>query len=393
MKILCTSIDLPGHLDWGGYLATAHALSRRGHDVRWASGEAVGTRVRQSGVTFKTMETSGWRHQMPPLSVDLSPEAREEARRERALAVWLSPEPVLQALVALEALAAEFKPDVVLVEPYMAAGVLLAEKLALPMAVVGRPALPPTELDSFATDRIGILCEGAGVPGAYWDLPRGMPRSACLHLDFFCRSWYADLPVIANQTRFCGGLPAFPTPELPARLKHLVDSDRPVTLVTLGSTFANDEIFFRLAAESVQMVGGNALVVTGKRTPRLLSSLQQAPPGRSTVADWIDYEAVFPYLTAVIHHGGVATTHAALLHGVPQVIVPHAGDQFPQAARITQAQVGYGIRPRDFTLENAPMIVADAVYDPAFRENAVALAKEMQALGGVETAVESVENL
>ena len=155
-----------------------------------------------------------------------------------------------------------------------------------------------------------------------------------------------------------------------------------MTLVTLGSTFADDEIFFRLAAESVQMVGGNALVVTGKRTPRLLSSLRQAPPGRSTVADWIDYGAVFPHLTAVIHHGGVATTHAALLHGVPQVIVPHAGDQFPQAARITQAQVGYGIRPRDFTMENAPMIVADAVYDPAFRENAMALAEEMRSWAG-----------
>ena len=178
MKILCISIDLPGHLDWGGYLTTAHALSRQGHDVRWASGEAVGTRVRQSGVTFKTLETSGWRHQMPPLSADLSPEEREEARRERALAVWLSPEPVLQALVALETLAAEFKPDVVLVEPYMAAGVLLAEKLTLPMAVVGRPALPPTELDSFATDRIGILCEAAGTPGAYWDLPQ---RDATFH--------------------------------------------------------------------------------------------------------------------------------------------------------------------------------------------------------------------
>ena len=23
MRVLCTSIDLPGHLDWGGYLATA----------------------------------------------------------------------------------------------------------------------------------------------------------------------------------------------------------------------------------------------------------------------------------------------------------------------------------------------------------------------------------
>ncbi len=184
-----------------------------------------------------------------------------------------------------------------------------------------------------------------------------------------------------------------PAPDLPVELEHLSRSDRPLALVTLGSTFGDDETFFRLAAESVQMVGGNALVVTGRRTPQLLASLEQAPPGRSTVTDWIDYQAVFPHLTAVIHHGGVATTHAALVHGIPQVVVPHAGDQFPQAARITQAQVGYGIRPRDFTLENAPMIVADAVHDPEFKENALALAEEMRALGGVKTAVAAVEGM
>ena len=390
MKILCTSIDLPGHLDWGGYHATAVALSQRGHDVRWASGESVGSTVQRSGLAFTGLPTSGWRHQMPPLPEGLSPEERADLRRERALAVWLSPEPVLQALAELETLAAEFQPDVVLVEPYMAAGVLLAEKLALPMAVVGRPAMPPTELESFATDWIAVLCEAAGVEGAYWDLPRGIPRSSHLHLDYFCRTWYADLSEIAPQTQFCGGLPAHSSPDLSNEFKHLLDSDRPLVLVTLGSTFANDETFFRLAAESVQMVGGNALVVAGRRTPELLASLQQAPPGRSTVVDWIDYEAVFPHLTAVVHHGGVATTHAALVRGIPQVIVPHAGDQFPQAARITQAHVGYGIRPKDFTLENAPMIVSDAVYDPEFKENALALAVEMQALGGVETAVEAV---
>jgi UDP:flavonoid glycosyltransferase YjiC (YdhE family) len=192
---------------------------------------------------------------------------------------------------------------------------------------------------------------------------------------------------------FCGGVPARPAPDLPAELAHLADSDRPLALVTLGTTFANDETFFRLAAESVLMVGGQTLVVTGRRAPKVLASLQEAPPGRSTVVDWIDYRAVFPHLAAVVHHGGVATTHAALVHGIPQVVVPHAGDQFPQAARITQAFIGYGIRPRDFTLENVPMIVADAVYDEEFRENALELAEEMQALGGVKTAVDAVERM
>ena len=393
MKILCTSIDLPGHLDWGGYLTTAVALRRRGHDVCWGSGVRVEASVQRSDLDFVWLSTAGWRHHMPPLSADLSTAAREQVRRERALAVWLSPEPVLQALAELEVIAAEFRPDVVLVEPFMAAGVLLAEKLALPLAVVGRPALPLTKSAGVATERIAALCKAAGVVGDYWDLSRGMPRSPHLHLDFFCRAWYDDLPEITPQTVFCGGVPADPAPDLPPELAHLAHSDRPLALVTLGSTFADDETFFRLAAEGVQMAGGSALVVTGKRTPRLLASLQEAPPGRSTVVDWIDYQALFPYLAAAVHHGGVATTQTALVHGIPQVVAPHAGDQFPQAARVTQAYIGYGIRPRDFTLENAPMLMADALYDPEFRENALELAEEMQALGGVKRAVDAVERM
>lgn len=392
MHILCFSIDLPGHLDWGGYLRTAAVLNERGHDICWASGKTVGPTVERSGVGFCELKTSGWQHHMPPLPSDLTPEALATLRRERALAVWLNPDHVLQALAELEALAADFRPDVVIVEPYAAAGVLLAEKRRLPLVVVGRPALPPSEVAGQATAAIERLCKAATVEGTYWDLARGMPRSPFLHLDYFCRSWYSDLPEIAPQTQFCGGVPGAPSPALPPEAEQSLHKGRPEVLITLGSTFSNDELFFRLAAETAQMVGGHALLVTGRRTPDLLASLSEAPPGpHSNVIAWIDYEVTFPGLAAAIHHGGVATTHAALVHGVPQVIVPHAGDQFPQAARITQAEVGYGIRPRDFTLENAPLILADVLYDPDFRANAGALAAEMQALGGVETAAEAVE--
>ena len=41
MRFLFVSAQIPGHLDWGGYLETAAELHRRGHDVLWASGPAV----------------------------------------------------------------------------------------------------------------------------------------------------------------------------------------------------------------------------------------------------------------------------------------------------------------------------------------------------------------
>ncbi len=49
----------------------------------------------------------------------------------------------------------------------------------------------------------------------------------------------------------------------------------------------------------------------------------------------------------MIHHGGMGTTHAALIHGVPQIVVPHAADQRGQARRVAQAKVGLNLTAHD----------------------------------------------
>ena len=61
MRFLFVSAQLPGHLDWGGYLATAVALKRRGHAVLWASGAAVNGLVMATGVEFHELAETGWR--------------------------------------------------------------------------------------------------------------------------------------------------------------------------------------------------------------------------------------------------------------------------------------------------------------------------------------------
>lgn len=381
-RLLCFAVDLPGHLDWGGYLTTTQALARRGHAVLWAGGEAVRPRIAAAGLPFAPLSTTGWRHDLPPLPPDLNLAQREQARRERALAVWLDPETVGRAVAELLAVAQTFRPDAILIEPFAAAGVLLAEKLDLPLVVVGRPALPPATADAGVPPAVATavtrLCETVGVLGRYWDLRRGLPTSPRLHLDFFCRPWYADLPAIGAQTVFCGGLPA-------SRRKR--DRRSSTVLITLGSTFRDDPAFFRLAAQAVLGAGARALVVTGGQ-----GDVPGLPTGCEVVS-WVDYGTVFPRLAAVVHHGGVATTHAALVYGVPQLVVPHAGDQAVQAGRVTQAGVGYGIRPRDFNAATATPLVKSLLTDPGFRVAAQHWAQEMHALGGIETAVAAVEEV
>jgi zeaxanthin glucosyltransferase len=376
-RLLFLSLPLRGHLDWGGMLATAAALATRGHAVAWASGPAVQAPVARAGIELIELQATGWQA-LPPWPASLPPAELPALRRQRALDAWLSPTAVVPAVAEIERIVAAWQPDALLVEPYAVAGALAAERAGLPLVVCGRPALAGgASAGNPAGQRAGELCRQVGVAGAYWDLPTGQVRSPRLHIDFFSRRWYADLPGIAPQTRFVGSQPV---PCAPDRL------DPPTVLVTLGSLFNQDLAFFRIAAEALLLEGGQPLVVTG--------GSEAAPPGLPAgveVQTWVDFERLLPRLAGIIHHGGVGTTHAALRHGLPQVAVPHAGDQQPQAGRITQAQVGYGVQPANFTLSAARWLARQLLENEALRRQAAAWQAELAALGGVEAALEAIE--
>ncbi|HRI55501.1 MAG TPA: glycosyltransferase, partial [Anaerolineae bacterium] len=114
-------------------------------------------------------------------------------------------------------------------------------------------------------------------------------------------------------------------------------------------------------------------------------------PAGVEVRPWVDFDQTLPRLAGIIHHGGVGTTHAALRHGLPQVAVPHAGDQQPQAGRITQAGIGYGVQPANFTLASARWFARQLLTNDALRQTAAAWQAELAALGGTATAVEEIE--
>ncbi len=158
-------------------------------------------------------------------------------------------------------------------------------------------------------------------------------------------------------------------------------------LITLGSLFNQDPAFFRIAAEAVLLEGGQPLIVTGGSS-EMLSGL----PAGVEVHSWLDFGQTLPRLAGIIHHGGVGTTHAALRCGLPQVAVPHAGDQQPQAGRITQAGVGYGVQPANFTLPAARWLARQLVENAALRQAAAGWQAEMAALGGVEAAAQHIES-
>lgn len=384
-RFLFFSLPLAGHLDWGGMLATAAELTRRpAHKIAWASGPEVAATVGRAGVEFFDLPNTGW-SDLPHLPAGLLAEQLALLRQQRALDSWLHPPAIVPAAASLQALFADWRPDAIVLEPYAAAAALAAEASQLPIIVCGRPALPdPVEHRALtpAGTRILSLCSHIGVAGRYWDLSRGQIRSPSLHVDYFSRRWYADLPAIDSRTTFAGS----------QRQPEPAPQDPPTILITLGSLFCDDPAFFQIATEAVMLEGGTPLVVTGRRASDIDAdeTLSRLPAG-TEVHGWVDFDAVMPRLTGIMHHGGVGTTHAALRHGLPQVAVPHAGDQQPQAGRITQAGVGYGVRPVDFNLANARWFARQLLTNETLHAQAAAWREELQAHGGTDTAARTIE--
>jgi sterol 3beta-glucosyltransferase len=61
------------------------------------------------------------------------------------------------------------------------------------------------------------------------------------------------------------------------------------------------------------------------------------------VTNGLPHEWLFPYMQAVVHHGGAGTTAASLRAGVPTIIVPHVDDQQFWGERV--AKLGVGPKP------------------------------------------------
>lgn len=403
MRVWCVSAPLYSHTDWGGFLRTARALVERGHDVVWVSGAAIAGAV--GDVPFLPLDETGWLWPPPPLP-DISTIKPQEAvmvRYRRALDTWLDEGKVAAGVRGLLALAERHgAPDLILTDPFLSASAIAAEALGVPMVVCGWPAL--RELDEtllypvqkvLADDsrqRVDRLCGLFGVTGE--NFSGGSTPSILsphLHLSYFCDTWYqAEFHNLLPQNTFVGGTPE---PATSPDWLTAIPAEIPLAVVTLGTTFTGDLGFYAWAAQAAARCGLLPVVAIGNNpmAPEAKQDLLKALPRGTRLVNYVPFDAVLPRAKIMIHHGGMGSTHRAVVHGVPQLVVPHAADQRGQARRAAQAKVGLNLTAHDVRhgklLEGTRAILADARVQQTARD----LAAEMAGLGGAHAAAEAVE--
>lgn len=193
------------------------------------------------------------------------------------------------------------------------------------------------------------------------------------------------------QTQFVGGQKNIPADDAPEWLSD-IPADKPLALITLGTIFTGDLGFYSWAAQAAARQGLIPIVVIGWNPvePDKKAELKRAlPPGTRLLA-WAPFGHVLPRCKIMIHHGGMGTTHYAMVHGVPQIVVPHAADQRIQARRVSQVKIGLNLTAHDVRqgqLVEGVKAIMDAEW---VQDNATNFAQQMASYGGVPRATELI---
>jgi UDP:flavonoid glycosyltransferase YjiC (YdhE family) len=399
MRFLFVSAQLAPHLDWGGYLATAVELAKRGHEVVWASGVEVAPLVQVHGIGFHPLAETGWRWPPPPPIErrDVgSQEELQQLRGKRAIDQWLDEERVIAATVELVGLIRRSRPHVLVTEMFVAAAGLAAEMTETPLVVAGWPAHAPGDAPAsdplvvYGRRRLDRIIERLDIAGV--NFTTSGPPALCsprLHVTYWSPAWFAGAKLLP-QTQHVGGSAPPALPPL-AELPH--PEDRPWVVITLGTSFNDDPNFFQMAAQATVRLGCAPIILLGEDDPKRLQDMKAQLAGRlpieATVWGRVPLAAVLPYTNAAIHHGGAGMTHALVTQAVPQIVSPHAADQQRQALGVQRTGVGVAVAPREVTVDRLEGALASLLPDLSpFRARAAALAAEFASLGGPAAAAD-----
>ena len=139
-----------------------------------------------------------------------------------------------------------------------------------------------------------------------------------------------------SRSRRTSGTPVAWTPPWP-------HDGRPAVLLSLSTTYMQQEDLLQRLVDALGQVDCHALVTTG---PGLRSRPLTRVPSNVHVVESAPHGAVLPHVDLVITHGGHGTVIRALAGGVPVMVVPISRDQPDNAARVVHHGVGIKVSKR-----------------------------------------------
>ncbi|TWT41733.1 MurG-like transferase [Phycisphaerae bacterium RAS1] len=178
-------------------------------------------------------------------------------------------------------------------------------------------------------------------------------------------------------------------PMLPPELERFLSRGQPPIVFSLGTAAVyHPGDYYHIAAETCQRLGRRGVLLVGKDA--------NAPPDLPAdilPVHYAPFSLLLPRAAAVVQHGGIGSTAQSLRAGCPQVVVPHAHDQFHNALHVRRLGVGLNTPRVGLNARKLAAALAPVASDPAFRRHADRLAGLLRNEDGARVASEAVEKL
>ncbi|MEV6842874.1 glycosyltransferase [Actinoplanes sp. NPDC051411] len=380
MRILLTSVAVPSHL-WTMVVPTARLLRAAGHDVAIATGAALADDAR--------IDVPVWpmTRMLSPEQLAADPDLAREVGFPGAGEPWapLSPGDAAGRLFAgrvaelaateMVEVTSDWRPDLVVRECTEFGGLLLAERLGIPVVTLDNAPLA-TMRDPDILPWLNRSRAALGFPAA------------------------ADMAAVTDHPWVSWLAPGWlPPDQVPADYRHYraprVDADEslnpaiaeltgegPVVMAAFGTRpaamLANHQALLTRVIEALGNLPCTAVVSAPSWAGRL--------PKNVLLTGFLQQRLLLPACDLFITHAGFGSVREALTAGVPLVAVPLDAEQPQNAARLTELGVGVALDPAEATVESIER-ACRAVFDGPHRASARTWQRRTLGLPGPDAMV------
>jgi UDP:flavonoid glycosyltransferase YjiC (YdhE family) len=366
MRVLVTSTAGSGHVY--PVVPLAHALRDAGHDVSWAVApracdkiEALGIRALAAGVDRADAMAQD-RRELRARFMAAPPRQRHVIAHPGFVTRLATP--MLDDLVRI---CEELEPDVIVHEPSEYAAAPVATAREIPHVTIGFGGPPPDEVLAAIHDPLQQL----------WSRLDLDPRPAAgmydhLYLHPLPQSLGPPLAHRTMQRIRPIGFDGVVGQNVPDWLGEL-GRNRPCVYVTFGTEVAGFAPIGDVL-EAVAPLDIDAVFTVGEAIdPDSLG----VTPRNVRIEQYIPQRLVLARSSLLVSHAGSGAMLGAAGHGIPQLCLPIAADQFENADFVSEAGVGLTLEPHEVEPTPVREAIQRLLEDQSFIDRATSIATEI----------------
>lgn len=416
MRVLITSFAHSTH--YYSLVPMAWALRAAGHEVRVASQPSLTDTIVRSGLTAVPVgDDQAIIDLLTEIGGDLVPYQRgldfTETRPE--VLTWeylLGQQTMLSALCFAPlngdstmddtvALAREWKPDLVIWEPFTYSGPVAARAVGAAHArLLWGPDVVGNSRRLFTEALARQPVEQREDPMAEW-LRGTLCRYDC-EVDpdevesLVTGEWTIDPTPVSSR---------LPVPSRQIAMRYVpynspsvvpdwvAKAEQPRVCFTLGvsarETYGKDIVSFQDLLGALGDLDIEVVATLNDAQREHLGSL----PDNLRICDFVPLDVLLPSCAAIIHHGGAGTWSTAMLYGVPQIIIPSLWDAPLKAQQAQRLGTGIAIRPEELDAASLRAAVVRVLDTPSFAAAAHRQRDELLAAPSPAEVVRILERL